>query len=111
MTPGALRRENGFMPAWRDDEGWPYVDSGGDVADRTAEPDWDLLSLHARAPTLLDSLDLLERTVLTARFGLDHCAPRSMKELRRDTGLDNDQLRAAFGSGIAKLREELADRD
>ena len=99
------------MATWRDDEGWPYVDAGGDVPDRAAEPDWDLLALHAQAPKLLNCLEPLERTVLTARFGLDHRAPRSMKEIRRDTGLDNDQLRAAFGSGIAKLRAEMSERD
>jgi DNA-directed RNA polymerase sigma subunit (sigma70/sigma32) len=98
------------MPSWRNDEGWPYVDGGGDVADPGGEPDWDLLSLHASAPHLFDCLDPLERTVLTARFGLGDGEPRSMKDLRRQTGLDNDRLRAAFGSGIAKLRDELSDR-
>ena len=97
------------MPAWRNDEGWPYVDAGGDVADRTAETDWDLLALHASAPHLLDCLEPLERQVLTARFGLDDTEPRTMKEIRRETGLDNNQLRTAFGSGIAKLRAELSD--
>lgn len=97
------------MPTWRNDEGWPYVDAGGDVPDRSAEPDWDLLALHAGAPTMLDCLEPLERTVLTARFGLDDTPPRSMKEIRRQTGLDNDHLRSIIGSGIAKLRAQLSE--
>lgn len=94
---------------WRSDEGWPYADEGSDVRDRGAETDWDLLALHALAPTLLDCLEPLERTVVVARFGLDTKAPRSMKEIRRETGIGNDELRAALGSGIAKLRSELSE--
>jgi DNA-directed RNA polymerase sigma subunit (sigma70/sigma32) len=96
-------------PRWRSDEGWPYRDSEGDVADPWAEPDWDVLSLHARAPHLFDHLDPLERQVVTARFGLGDGSPRSMKDLRRETGLDNDRLRTALGTGLAKLRAELSD--
>jgi hypothetical protein len=96
-------------PRWRSDEGWPYRDGEGDVPDLLAGPDWDVLSLHASAPHLFDRLDPLERQVVTARFGLADGTPRSMKDLRRETGLDNDRLRSALGSGIAKLRAELSD--
>lgn len=94
---------------WPSDEGWPYSDDDTDVGDRAGEPDWDLIALHARAPHLLDGLDSVERTVVTARFGLDDGGARSMKEIRRETGLDHEQVRSALGSGLAKLRHDLAD--
>jgi hypothetical protein len=95
--------------AWRSDEGWPYTDSEQDVPDLLGGPDWDVLSLHARSPHLFDGLEPMERRVVLARFGLETGGPRSMKALRRETGLDNDQLRTVLGSGIAKLRAELSD--
>lgn len=94
---------------WRSDEGWPYADWDGEVADPGGEPDWDVLSLHQAAPHLFDCLDPLEKQVVMARFGLAGGGQRSMKELRRETGLDGAALRCALGSGIAKLRAELAD--
>jgi hypothetical protein len=94
---------------WRSDEGWPYDDAETDVPDRLGGPDWDVLALHARSPHLFDQLDPVERHVVRARFGLEDGGPRSMKDLRRETGLDHDQLRTALGAGIAKLRAELAD--
>lgn len=94
---------------WRSDEGWPYDDREREVPDRLPEQDWDLLSLHAQAPHLFDRLEPMERHVVRARFGLEDGGPRSMKALRQETGLDHDQLRAVLGSGIARLRAELAE--
>lgn len=95
--------------SWRSDEGWPYRDSGGDVADPVTEPDWDLLSLRASRPTLFDCLSPLEHQVVVLRYGLDTTPPMSMKQLRNETGLPPDEIRAALGAGLAKLRAALGD--
>lgn len=95
--------------AWRSDEGWPYRDVGGDVADPVREPDWDLLSLRASKPTLFDSLSPLEQEIVVHRYGLADAPPMSMKQIRQETGLPPDEVRAALGSGLAKLRAALAD--
>jgi DNA-directed RNA polymerase sigma subunit (sigma70/sigma32) len=96
-------------PRWRSDEGWPYADYEGDVADRASEPDWDLLALHERSPKLFECLSQVERQVITGRFGVGTGEARTMKELRDETGLDHEELRATIGSGIAKLRAQLSD--
>jgi DNA-directed RNA polymerase sigma subunit (sigma70/sigma32) len=94
---------------WRSDEGWPYRDLGGDVADPVREPDWDLLSLRASRPKLFDTLSPLEQRIVTSRYGLADHAPMSMKEIRHETGLPAEEVRAALGSGLDKLRAALAD--
>jgi DNA-directed RNA polymerase sigma subunit (sigma70/sigma32) len=96
-------------PRWRSDEGWPYTDSETDVADRASGQDWDLLALHERSPKLFECLNPMERRVISGRFGIGTGEARTMKELRRETGLDHEELRATIGSGIAKLRAQLSD--
>jgi DNA-directed RNA polymerase sigma subunit (sigma70/sigma32) len=94
---------------WRSDEGWPYRDIGGDVADPVREPDWDLLSLRASRPTLFETLSPLEQRIVISHYGLEDNSPMTMKEIRHETGLPADEVRAALGSGLAKLRAALAD--
>lgn len=95
---------------WPSDEGWPYPDLDAEehVRDEPADPDSDtdddLISLHAAAPHLFDGLSALERRVITARFGLDGGAPRTMREIQRQLGLPRADLRTALGDGLAKLR-------
>jgi DNA-directed RNA polymerase sigma subunit (sigma70/sigma32) len=91
---------------WPSDDGWPYPDPPPE-REPDVEIDEDLIALRARAAGLLAGLDPLERTVLTARFGLDGTPERSMKQLRADLGLSRDELRAALGSGLTKLRAQL----
>lgn len=93
---------------WRTEDGWPYADSDNDVIDPASELDEDLLNLTVPPRHLLDDLEPLERTVLGARYGLAGQQLRSMKELQAVTGLPRSELRAAIGSGLAKLRARLS---
>ena len=96
-------------PSFADDDGWPYADPGRELADPVSEPDWDLLALHTDTAGVLARLDPLERSVLVARFGLGGGRAQSMKDIRRTTGLDHEGVRAALGSGLAKLRAGLSE--
>ena len=51
---------------------------------------------------------LKERKVITAHYGLEGQAPRTMKELHTEMGLPRAELRDVLGTGLAKLRTELA---
>lgn len=93
---------------WPTEDGWPYADSGREEADVWAEPDDDLMSLTAPPPHLYDRLEPLERQVISARFGLGGEPIRSMKQLHADLGVPRADLRQALGSGLAKLRDQLA---
>ncbi len=94
---------------WPAEDGWPYPDAEGELVDPDGGLDDDLLSLRATPPHLFDDLDPLEREVISARFGLHGAPVRSMKELHADLGVPREQLRLALGSGLAKLRAQLAD--
>ena len=96
---------------WPGDDGWPYRDSDGLMADGAedlaAAIDDDIVSLHAASRRAMAELDPLERQVIGARFGLEGTPIRSMKQLHADTGLPRADLRHALGSGLAKLRTRL----
>jgi len=94
--------------SWITEDGWPYPDALDDWIDLTSEPDDDLLNLRIPSKHLYDGLDPLERQVISARFGLEGVPVRSMKQLLLDTGLPRADLRQALGSGLAKLRQQLA---
>ena len=94
---------------WPSEDGWPYQDANPDVPDHSADLDDDLVMLRSRPSHLYDSLTELERQVIRAHYGLDGQAPRTMKQLRADTGLSRAELREALGSGLQKLRSSLAD--
>lgn len=89
---------------WPSDDGWPYPDPPPGTHDPDVEIDEDLVAL--RASRLLAGLEPLERTVLAAHFGLDGTPARSLRELHADLGLPKAELRAALGSGLAKLRTQ-----
>jgi DNA-directed RNA polymerase sigma subunit (sigma70/sigma32) len=93
---------------WPTEDGWPYPDPGGEVADLDGEADDDLLNLTAMPSHLFDGLNPLEREVVAARFGLAGHPQRSMRELIGDTGVPRAELREALGSGLAKLRVHLS---
>ena len=99
--------------AWPSDEGWPYPDTDAelhhleDSADIDAESDDDLVSLHAARPHLFDDLEPLERTVITARFGLDGRPPQTIRDIQHDLGVSRAELRVALGDGLAKLRSRV----
>ena len=93
---------------WPTEDGWPYADAGREEADLRGEPDDDLLSLTARSTHVYDGLEPLERAVISARFGLGGTPVRSMKQLHADLGVPRADLRSALGSGLAKLRDQLA---
>jgi DNA-directed RNA polymerase sigma subunit (sigma70/sigma32) len=93
---------------WPTEDGWPYADAGPEEADLRGEPDDDLLTLTARSTHVYDGLEPLERQVISARFGLGGAPVRSMKQLHADLGVPRADLRSALGSGLAKLRDQLA---
>lgn len=93
---------------WPTEDGWPYPDTAGELADLESETDDDLLSLRIPLPHLFADLDPLERQVIGSRFGLNGEPVRTMKELQLDTGRCRADLRSALGSGLAKLRSHLA---
>lgn len=94
---------------WPSEGGWPYPDTGPDVADPGAEIDDDLLSVVAGSAHLLDCLSPLERRVIAAHYGLDGHQACSMKQLHNDTGMSRAELRDTLGSGLHKLRARLSD--
>jgi len=94
--------------SWITEEGWPYPDALDDWIDLESEADDDLLSLRMRPRHLYDDLNPLERQVIAARFGLDGAPVRTMKQLLLDTGLPRADLKGALGTGLAKLRRQLA---
>lgn len=92
---------------WPADDGWPYPDALGDLVDVESDADDELLSVLTDIH-LLDSLEPLEREVVSARFGLRGHEVRTMKQLQGDLGLPRNDLRLALGSGLAKLRSRLS---
>lgn len=92
---------------WPAEGGWPYPDTGTEVADPQAEVDDDLLSLSAGSAHLLDGLDETERQVIARHYGLGGRPACTMKELHDQTGLSRAALREALGSGLCKLRVQL----
>jgi DNA-directed RNA polymerase sigma subunit (sigma70/sigma32) len=109
---GAGRDEGGVAEyLWPGDAGWPEADSdepaSEEVIDLTGEIDLDALCLHAPPPHLWDDLTTTERRVLTARFGLDGTAGRTMKELHDELGLSRQHVHDALESALAKLRQRL----
>ena len=93
---------------WPNDDGWPYPDSGQEVADPDGGVDDDALLLRMTPPRLFEQLDPLERQVITAHYGLNGTPARSMKQLHADLGLSRADLREALAGGLAKLRTNLA---
>jgi len=93
---------------WPSEDGWPYPDQEGEQIDFSNELDDDIVSLRASPSRLFDTLDPLERQVISARFGLGGVPIRSMKQLHADLGLPREDLRQALGSGLDKLRTRLA---
>jgi len=91
---------------WPSDDGWPYPDTERETIDLSGEVDDDALSVRL-TPSLLNSLDPLERVLIASRYGLGGTPVRTMKQLHSDLGLPRDQLRNALGSGLAKLRSQL----
>jgi DNA-directed RNA polymerase sigma subunit (sigma70/sigma32) len=95
------------MTLWAVEDGWPYPDSLGDFVDVAGEADDDLLSVTADAH-LLDTLDPLEREVVSAQFGLRGHEVRTVEQLHDDLGIDDVDLQSALGSGLEKLRIHLS---
>jgi DNA-directed RNA polymerase sigma subunit (sigma70/sigma32) len=90
---------------WPNEDGWPYPDgTDAELIDPDAAVDDDALSLKATPAHLFDTLEPLERQVVTAHYGLDGSPPRSMKELHTDLGLTRAEVREALAGGLAKLR-------
>ena len=89
------------------EDGWPYPDELVEVTDHSADVDDDLVSLHAGSPHLLDELDDAERQVVTAHYGLDGRPPRTMKQLRNQTGMSRAEVRTDLGTVLEKLRSRL----
>ncbi|MHB8671837.1 MAG: hypothetical protein ACYDAD_14965 [Acidimicrobiales bacterium] len=94
---------------WPNEDGWPYPDQEeGPVVLETEGIDEDEASLRWAPDRVLSRLDPLERTVIMSRYGLCGAPMRSMKQLHAELGLPREDLRLALGSGLAKLRTELA---
>ena len=93
---------------WPED-GWPYPDSKAELPDLDSNIDEDAVLLRSMGTGLFESLDPLERQVITARYGLDGSPPRTMKELHHDMVLSRVELRDALAGGLAKLRASLAE--
>ncbi|MGH9206450.1 MAG: hypothetical protein ACRD1G_07820 [Acidimicrobiales bacterium] len=93
---------------WPNEDGWPYPDEESEIPDPNGDIDIDVISVEGLPERLLDGLDPLERLVVAARFGVGGHVLESMKELHRETGLQRAELRLALGSGLAKLRLQLA---
>jgi DNA-directed RNA polymerase sigma subunit (sigma70/sigma32) len=88
--------------------GWPYADGEAEQIDLSASVDDDAFSIRSSPAHLFDTLEPLERQVVTAHYGLNGAAPRSMKELHTDLGISRADLRNALAGGLAKLRLHLS---
>ena len=95
------------MTLWAAEDGWPYPDALGDFIDLAGEADDDLLSVTVDTH-LLDSLDPIEREVVSAQFGLRGHALRTVAQLHDDLGLSDDRIESALGTGLEKLRIHLS---
>ncbi|MBW3669383.1 MAG: hypothetical protein KY443_09255 [Actinobacteria bacterium] len=93
---------------WPADDGWPYPDTGAELIDLDADYDDDLLTLRIPSSHLFDHLEPLERQVITLLYGLDGQPAVSLLELHDQLGLSDADLRSALGSGLGKLRTQLA---
>lgn len=94
---------------WPNEDGWPYPDQeDGPIVVDAAGIDDDVASLQWAPERVLSRLDPLERRVITSRYGLGGAPVRSMKQLHAELDLPRQDLRLALGSGLAKLRTELA---
>lgn len=96
-----------------DESGWPYPDETAgspehEPVDVRAEPDDDLVALHALRNAAVAALSDEERAAIIARFGLDGHPPMTMSELHDKLGLSNGRTRAVLTSGLTKLRAALA---
>jgi DNA-directed RNA polymerase sigma subunit (sigma70/sigma32) len=98
---------SGFV--WPAEDGWPYPDGGAEVTDPAADVDHDVVFLRTDSAHLLEGLDETERRVVTARYGLDGEAPRSVKDLRGELGLSRAEVRQVLGSALEKLRSQLEE--
>ncbi len=92
---------------WPSEDGWPYPDAEAEVPDLASSFDDDALLLKMTPAHLFDTLDPLERQVVTAHYGLNGSPPRTMKELQADLGMSRSELRTALAGGLAKLRTTL----
>lgn len=92
---------------WPSEDGWPYPDAEFDLIDPSAVEDDDLLCVRTAPARLLRDLDVTEREVITARFGLDGRGTRSFEQIQASMGLRPAQALEAMGSGLAKLRTQL----
>src|SRR6202035_1077489 len=100
-------RDNSSMSSyWPTEDGWPYPDGAIEPVDTDFDVDEDLLTLRERSSHLLDNLEPLKRTVISARFGLAGQPVRSMKQLRGDLHLPRADIGQALGTGLAKLRRQ-----
>jgi DNA-directed RNA polymerase sigma subunit (sigma70/sigma32) len=96
------------------EDGWPYPDDGDESdhlepIDVRSDADDDLVALHALSPHSLLLLSDTEREVISARFGLDGQAPRTLQELHDELGLSRDKVRIALSDGLTKLRGALGE--
>lgn len=99
-----------------DEGGWPYPDERDDGDERApeavdpgGEPDDELVALHALTPRALALLSADERAAVTARFGLDGAAPRTMADMCDRLGMSRERGRRALAGGLEKLRTALSD--
>jgi DNA-directed RNA polymerase sigma subunit (sigma70/sigma32) len=93
---------------WPSEDGWPYPDADVEQEDPEAWVDDDALLLKAAPMHLFESLDPIERRIVTAHYGLDGNAPRSVKELHTELGMSRAEVRTALVSGLEKLRLNLS---
>jgi DNA-directed RNA polymerase sigma subunit (sigma70/sigma32) len=93
---------------WPAEDGWPYPDGEAELVDLDATVDDDALLLKTAPAHLFDTLDPVERKVVTAHYGLDGSSARSMKELHTELGMSRAEVREALASGLAKLRLHLS---
>lgn len=101
---GSSARQQDMTYVWPTEDGWPYPDGAAEQVDLDSLPDDDAIVLRASSTHLWDSLNPLERRVVTSHYGLDGAPARSMKELHTDLALTRAQVREALASGLAKLR-------
>src|SRR5215216_5155852 len=94
------------------EDGWPYPDADDELRDLEpidlrSDPDDDMVALHALPVDALAVLSDTERTVLSARFGLDGHEPRTLRELHDELvvgqGMQRNHVVVRIGPQVDRL--------
>jgi RNA polymerase primary sigma factor len=84
------------------------------VGDEAALTPFELLShknMHMQLDGLLDVLDVRERKIIDARFGLNGNKPKTLEEVGQEFGVTRERIRQLQNIALKKLRRALQKKE